>query len=63
MLAPLATVAMDSATSFPINFDRPSLGLYDRRVPKLDGFGSGIGPCSGEDVASLLLTWSRAAAG
>jgi hypothetical protein len=26
MLAPLGTVAMDSATSFPINFDRPSLG-------------------------------------
>jgi len=63
MLAPLATVAMDSATSFLINFDRPSLGLRHRRVPELDGFGSGIGPCSGEDVSSILLTWSRAAAG
>jgi hypothetical protein len=44
MLAPLATVAMDSATSFPINFDRPSLGLRDRPVPELDGFDFGIGP-------------------
>jgi hypothetical protein len=44
MLAPLATVAMDSATSFAINFNRPSLGVRDRRVPELDGFGSGTGP-------------------
>ena len=44
MLAPLATVAIDSATSFPINFDRPSLSVRDRPVPELDAFGSGIGP-------------------
>jgi hypothetical protein len=43
MLAQIGTVAIDSATSFSINFDRSSLGVRDGPAAELDGFGSGIG--------------------